>query len=351
MSYKKSLLSIGLALLGASCLGGASDAIILSEFVEAAPKEPEVHSSTITEVSPGVFLAAWFGGAKEADKDTQIWGARRTAEGWGESFVIEKGLDDKGEPTPVYNPSLYTHKDGRVTLFYFAGIWEGGVKKYCMKDSTDGGLTWSPERLVPKNLHGPCRAKPLLLSDGSLLYPTSGKGTGYTNWSDEAMTPESWGSSPGAKDPGKLAAFQPTLLQKNDGTVLMFFRSNAREIGVARSTDLGRTWSPIKGIGIYKANSAIDVLKLRDGRCLLIYNKTPKPAASSKSWGPRHPLTLALSTDEGETWRDLFNIETDKIREGFAYPTMIQAGDGSVHITYTWGRKRIKHVVIDPAKL
>lgn len=337
-----------MAFLGSLCFGGTGDAIVVSEFIEAAPKEPEVHGSTITEVSPGVFLAAWFGGSKEADKDTQIWGARRTAQGWGDSFVIEPGVEN-GKPVPVYNPSFYTHKDGRVTLFYFAGEWTGS-KKNCMKDSMDGGLTWGAERRVPKNLRGPCRAKPLRLSDGSLLYPTTGKGTVYTDWSDEAMAPESWGTSPRVEDPGMMKPIQPTLLQKSDGTVLMFSRTYAREIGVARSTDRGRTWSKLKGVGIYMANSAIDVLKLRDGRCLLVYNKTPKPA-DPKKWGPRHPLTLALSTDEGETWRDLFDIETDPIREGFSYPTMIQAADGSVHITYTWGRKRIKHVVIDPGKL
>jgi predicted neuraminidase len=30
---------------------------------------------------------------------------------------------------------------------------------------------------------------------------------------------------------------------------------------------------------------------------------------------------------------------------------MIQARDGKVHVTYTWKRQRIKHVVVDPAHL
>jgi len=62
-------------------------------------------------------------------------------------------------------------------------------------------------------------------------------------------------------------------------------------------------------------------------------------------------LNVAVSND-GENWFAALALENDlNVPNGFAYAAVIHTSDGLVHITYTWERKRIKHVVIDPAKL
>jgi predicted neuraminidase len=71
---------------------------------------------------------------------------------------------------------------------------------------------------------------------------------------------------------------------------------------------------------------------LRDGRVVLVFNNTPKG---------RTPLNLAISKD-GEHFR-VFQTLEDAPGE-YSYPAMIQARDGSLHLTYTWNRKRIKYV-------
>jgi alkylation response protein AidB-like acyl-CoA dehydrogenase len=87
-------------------------------------------------------------------------------------------------------------------------------------------------------------------------------------------------------------------------------------------------------------NSGTDAVTLADGRHLLIYNHTAKG---------RSPLNLAVSKD-GKAWEAAVVIEDEPKRE-FSYPAIIQTSDGLVHITYTWKRAKVKHVVVDPAKL
>jgi predicted neuraminidase len=77
-------------------------------------------------------------------------------------------------------------------------------------------------------------------------------------------------------------------------------------------------------------------------------NSAPPPETPAK--GLRYPLNVALSED-GVNWRMAITLEDQPMPNGYAYPAVIQASDGLVHITYTWNRERIKHVVLDPREL
>jgi predicted neuraminidase len=69
-----------------------------------------------------------------------------------------------------------------------------------------------------------------------------------------------------------------------------------------------------------------------------VYNDSPQ------NWGPRTPLCLALSEDEGRSWQEELRLEQGPGE--YSYPAIIQTSDGRLHVTYTWRRERIKHVVI-----
>jgi predicted neuraminidase len=135
---------------------------------------------------------------------------------------------------------------------------------------------------------------------------------------------------------------QPTLWESASGEVRMFMRSTERigRIVFASSADGGRTWNVARATELPNPNSGLDVVHLRDGRLLLIYNHLSKG---------REAIHLAVSKDEGVTWSSPRLIEDGQ--NELSYPAVIQTADGLVHVTYTWRRERIRHIIIDPQKL
>jgi predicted neuraminidase len=124
-----------------------------------------------------------------------------------------------------------------------------------------------------------------------------------------------------------------------EGKHLRFYaRSNQMaKICVSDSYDDGVTWSPARPTDLPNPNSGIDVVHLKDGRYVVVYNHTPRG---------RTPLNLAVSRD-GDHWTPWLTLESEPGE--YSYPAMIQAADGTLHITYTWRRQKIKHVEIKPA--
>ena len=61
----------------------------------------------------------------------------------------------------------------------------------------------------------------------------------------------------------------------------------------------------------------------------------------------RHSLAAAFSNNEGKTWKWKRHIgKSNKREKSFAYPSLIQAKDGILHLTYSYkdkGGATIRH--------
>jgi predicted neuraminidase len=135
-----------------------------------------------------------------------------------------------------------------------------------------------------------------------------------------------------------IGAIQPSILLHGNGRLQALGRTRQQRIFEIWSNDAGRTWGEMALSTMPNNNSGIDAVTLSDGRHLLIYNHTRRG---------RSPLNVAVSKD-GQQWQAAVILE-DQPGE-YSYPAIIQTDDGLVHITYTWKRQRIRHVVLDPAK-
>jgi predicted neuraminidase len=138
------------------------------------------------------------------------------------------------------------------------------------------------------------------------------------------------------------SVIQPTLLILPGNDIEMLCRSKSSKILSSHSHDNGRTWTSFKATILPNPNSGIDAVSLKDGRQLVVYNHLADG---------RNILNISLS-DDGKEWKAAVLLENDKNTDSeFSYPAVIQTKDGLVHITYTWNRKQIKHVILDPSKL
>jgi alpha-L-rhamnosidase len=327
-------------------------AIVSKEFIYEIDKAltPQCHASTI-EVSNGVAVASWFGGTEEKNDDVGIWVSRKTEGKWSIPKEVVNGVQEDGTRYPCWNPVLYKPKDQPLFLFYKVGPnpqeWWG-----LYVTSEDDGRTWSSPVKLPDGILGPIKNQPIQLADGTILSPTSteSKKDGWRIYLEISKDMgKTWSKTDYLNDGKEFGAIQPAVLNYGKGKLQLLSRTDKELITENWSDDYGKTWSKMKSTSLPNPNSGIDAVSLKDGRHILIYNPT------GKNWGDRVPLSVAISTD-GKTWNRILDLEpltenTDREGEEYSYPTVIQAENGLIHIVYTWNRKTVKHVVLDPKKL
>ncbi len=330
----------------------AEEAVLVSEFIYETAPFPSCHASTIVETGGGL-VTAWFGGTDEKDPDVGIWVSRRGNGKWTPPVEVANGIqylkpDGSAHRHPTWNPVLFQPREGPLLLFYKCGPapdkWWG-----MMTTSTDRGKTWTTPHRLPQGIDGPVKNKPVQLPGGEILCGSSTEHDGWlVHFERTADLGKTW-TRTGPLNTGKsISAIQPSILLTGGDSLMALGRTRQNRIFQVRSTDMGRTWSELTLTNLPNPSSGTDAVTLKDGRHLLIYNHTTLPSGRT-SGGTRSPLNLAISKD-GTTWQAAVVLENEPGKE-FSYPAVIQTADGMVHATWTWHRKRIKHTVIDPAKL
>ncbi len=316
-------------------------------FGPETPTGPYKHPSCLAELDNGDLYLAYYGGEGEYATHTHVFGARLQpgSRQWSSPVAIA------GNPfQSMGNPVVWQAPDSVLWLFFVVrpgATWS--TSRIAAKISLDRGQNWSDAFIIAWEAGMMVRSHPILLADGAYLLPAYLE----TGNDPERTAPETssvflrWDPKDRAwtesnRVHSRLGNLQPAVVELEPGRLLALCRRGGDyepgddgNVVRTESTDGGRTWSPGVETEFPNPNAAVELIRLRNGHLLFIYND---------SQVERTPLRAAISTDRGATWpyrRDL--------AEGpgsFAYPTAVQARDGRIHVTFTSDERTvIRHAV------
>lgn len=314
---------------------------------------PYKHPACMTELSNGDFYLVYYGGAGEYAVDTGVFGSRlkKGSRAWSQPVRIAH------DPfRSVGNAVVWEAPDGVVWLFYvvrYGDTWS--TSRVQVKVSRDHAETWSEASMLVLDEGTLVRNRPIVLASGDYLLPLYHE----TGQDTEATGPDSYSfflhystkdrkwtkTGPIRSSKGNI---QPAVAQLPDNRLVAYCRRGGdyrpETIGYivrSESHDGGRTWSEGVDSTFPNPNAAVDLLTLKNGHLLLVYNN---------SMNRRTPLTLALSMDHDRTWpirRDLKSGDND-----YGYPIALQSADGRIHVVYTSDRRTVvNRAILDEAWL
>jgi predicted neuraminidase len=363
----------------------------------------QVHAANLMTLANGDLGCVWFGGTQEGVPDICVWFSRLTpgSDTWSAPVQLS---DD--QTRSEQNPVLFPTPTGELWLLFtsqHAGNQDTAEVRY--RVSTDDGVTWGPvQTLFPATDRGGVfvRQPIVVLPTGRWLLPIFHCVTvPGRRWVGDADTSAVMISD----DAG--ATWREVAVPESTGCVHMsvvpvgdrltaFFRSRwADAVYQSWSDDDGETWTAPAPTELPNNNSSIQATALSDGRLAMVLNPvragvdTPRrlslydeiddegladaqsqveeaPAEDDAGgqravWGtPRAPMTLALSADGGRTWSMRRDLETgdgycmtNNSREGLnrelSYPSVDQTPDGLLHVAFTYHRRAIQYVAVDPS--
>ena len=288
------------------------------------------HAATIVEHKDNQLVCAWFAGKHEGHRESAIHMSYYPD--WSKKTVVIS--EQQTQKTPCWNPVLFCYQQN-ILLFYKLGImpsrWHG-----VLTTSNDEGKNWSRPHNLPDGYIGPVKNKPILVNNDIILCGSSVESPAWQVHM-EFLQKDTWSKTPPINDPS-LFLIQPAIVQCTSGKILALFRSAHGFIYASHSFDNGVSWSPPIPTKLPNPNSGIDAVHLNNGKILVVYNHSSQY---------RYPLNLAISYDEGISWKNILELESSPDKVGYSYPSIIQTTDRKIHIVYSWKCKKINHITFD----
>ena len=190
--------------------------------------------------------------------------------------------------------------------------------------STDGGKSWSNRiPTVVNSPHGPTQLK-----DGRLLYVgkklwTEAKEIGVAHSTDDGLTWNWLADIPTREGDTVVKGYHELhAVEAADGTIIAQIRNhneaNKSETLQTESKDGGLTWSVPHSIGVWGLPSHL--LRLRDDRLLMTYGHRRAPYGNQ----------ARISEDGGKTWSEPMTISGDGKGGDLGYPSTVELDDGTL---------------------
>lgn len=347
---------------------------------DSCPQGNAFHkNSTILELPDGDLLAAWMAnppagghehdGGRYRSHDQNIYGARLPADAdeW-EDPECWANVPDRALSCPV----LFEGPDGGVWLA-FAQQYGNSISasRLFLKRSFDGGATWTDAEMLTDTYSLYLHNKPLHLEEEDRWLLGVYHLHGTENKPGFLVIPGDYTERPGDFPPlvggdeivpkggydpediymGTQGLVYPTAVELSDGCLLAYMRPRpGGHLWETRSHDRGWTWTEAEETAIPNPNTGFDLLATESGTLVLVNNPTVGDIPEG-----RNELALFASDDEGQTWPHQFYVEREALerplaeqaevgRPEFSYGNLIEGRDGTIHLTYEYRRKGLKHV-------
>jgi hypothetical protein len=348
--------------------------------VAAAPAEPQVvgtfpeNEADVVRLPDGTLKVFYnqrseYVGSLTSRDDGRTWSepVKEFAVMGETAHAIQVILDRRGELQVYY---LVIRRGGRtIAVDLFLDLW------VC---TTTGGRTkWNEPRLAHAGAIGALRGI-VQTKTGRIIVPFSTadptkkpgppEGYFYTTavYSDDDGA--TWKESPSrltapcydGYNGGNYGAVEPTIVELNDGRLWMLIRTQTGKMYESFSKD-GAEWSAAVESKFYGSNSPAMFRRLDDGRLFVVWNNAqvaPKVEGQGVYSG-RDALHVAVSADDGKTWRGFREVYRDPTRHGegvelrndrgTAYPDAVQTKEGAIVLVTGQGEGRRAIVRFDPA--